>query len=283
MATHFQTAYLKRDVFLKQIKTIFAALAGAYLLACGALYFMQKGLLFPAQYAQTVPADWQPTAGDSASQAFINGNCGKLHVAFWQIKNAKGTLMMNHGNGESLASINDYAYAFHNLGYNLMAWDYAGYGQSTDCWFSQAELLDDAERAYQWLAAQEKSEKIFIFGYSLGSGVALSLAAKHQQNPVFLVAAYDSLLNIAQQKMPPVVPVSLLMRYPMQTNVWVTDIKQPIFAMHGMQDQLIAPQHLQYLASESQTKIKVEWVKNAGHADDALFLYRNQWLKKLLP
>ncbi len=283
MATHFQAVYLKRDVFLKQIKTIFSALAASYLLACGALYFMQKGMLFPAQYAQTVPADWQPTAGDSASQAFINGNCGKLHVAFWQIKNAKGTLMMNHGNGESLASINDYAYAFHNLGYNLMAWDYAGYGQSADCWFSQAELLDDAERAYQWLAAQEKSEKIFIFGYSLGSGVALSLAAKHQQNPVFLVAAYDSLLNIAQQKMPPVVPVSLLMRYPMQTNVWVTAIKQPIFAIHGMQDQLIAPQRLQYLASESQTKIKVEWVKNAGHADDALFLYRNQWLKKLLP
>jgi uncharacterized protein len=283
MAKNSPTTYLKRDVFLKRFRIIITALAGAYLLACGALYFMQKSMLFPAQYTQIVPADWQPTAGDSASQAFINGNCGKLHVAHWQIKNAKGTLMMNHGNGESLASINDYAYAFHALGYNLMTWDYPGYGQSTDCWFSQAELLDDAERAYQWLAAQEKPEKIFIFGYSLGSGVALSVAAQHPQNPVFLVAAYDSLLDIAKQKMPPLVPVSFLMRYPMQTQTWIAAIKQPIYVIHGTQDQLIAPQRAQALVQKSQAKINIEWVQNAGHTDDALFLYRNQWLKKLLP
>jgi uncharacterized protein len=277
------TTYLKRDVFLKRFKIIITALAGAYLLACGALYFMQKSMLFPAQYTQSVPADWRPTAGDSALQAKINGNCGKLHVAYWKIKNAKGSIMMNHGNGESLASINDYAYAFHALGYNLMTWDYPSYGQSTDCWFSQAELLDDAERAYQWLATKEKPEKIFIFGYSLGSGVALSVAAKHPQNPVFLVAAYDSLTNVAKDKLLGIVPVSLLMRYPMQTQAWVAAIKQPIYVIHGAQDQLITPQRLETMTSRSQTKVKVEWVKNAGHADDTLFLYRNQWLKKLLP
>jgi uncharacterized protein len=256
------TTYLKRDVFLKRFKIIITALAGAYLLACGALYFMQKSMLFPAQYTQSVPADSRPTAGDSALQAKINGNCGKLHVAYWKIKNAKGSIMMNHGNGESLASINDYAYAFHALGYNLMTWDYPSYGQSTDCWFSQAELLDDAERAYQWLATKEKPEKIFIFGYSLGSGVALSVAAKHPQNPVFLVAAYDSLLEIAKQKMPPVVPVSLLMRYPMQTQAWVAAIKQPIYVIHGTQDQLITPARVQGLVAQSQAKINIEWVQN---------------------
>lgn len=275
--------YLKRDVFLKQIKAICVALAGAYLLACGALYFMQKNMLFPAQYAQNVAVNWQPSAGDSAKQAFIKGNCGKLHVAYWQIKNAKGTLMMNHGNGESLASINDYAYAFHDLGYNLMAWDYAGYGQSTDCWFSQAELLDDAERAYQWLATQEKPEKIFIFGYSIGSGVALSVAAQHQQNPVFLVAAYDSLTNVVKDKLHSIVPVSFILRYPMQTNVWVNAIKQPIYLLHGDNDQLINPKRASALVEHAQGAAKVEWVKGAGHAEDALFLHRNQWLKKLLP
>jgi uncharacterized protein len=277
------TTYLKRDVFLKRFRIIITALAAAYLLACGALYFLQKSMLFPAQYTQKVPADWRPTAGDSALQAKINGNCGKLHVAYWKIKNAKGSIMMSHGNGESLASINDYAYAFHALGYNLMTWDYPSYGQSTDCWFSQAELLDDAERAYQWLAMQEKSEKIFIFGYSLGTGIALSVAAQHQQNPVFLVAAYDSLLNIAKEKMPSFVPVNLLMRYPMQTQAWVAATKQPIYIIHGTQDRLITPARAQGLATESQAKINIEWVQNAGHTDDALFFYRNAWLKKLLP
>jgi uncharacterized protein len=267
----------------KILKITILVLLTVYLAICGFVYAKQKSMLFPTEHVKPVPINWQPSAGDSANQAFIDGSCGKINTVIWRINNAKGTIMMNHGNGESLASINDYAYAFHALGYNLMAWDYPSYGQSTDCWFSQADLLGDAESAYQWLASQEKPERIFIFGYSLGTGIALSIAANHQHNPVFLVAAYDSLLNISKQKMPSYVPVSLLMRYPMVTQAWVKAIKQPIYVIHGTHDQLITPDRAQSLAAESQGKINIEWVKGAGHTSDSLFVYRNQWLNKLLP
>ena len=105
------------------IKRLLLCLLALYLAACGVIYYQQKSMLFPAQYAKPVPANWQPTAGDSQKQAFINGSCGKINVVIWRVNNAKGTIMMNHGNGESLASINDYAYAFHALSYNLMEWD----------------------------------------------------------------------------------------------------------------------------------------------------------------
>ena len=265
------------------IKRLLLCLLALYLVACGVIYYKQKSMLFPMQYAQAVPVNWQPTAGDSASQAFIKGNCGKLHVVIWRINSAKGTIMMSHGNGESLASINDYAYAFHNLGYNLMAWDYAGYGQSTDCWFSQNDLLTDAESAYQWLAGQEKPENIFIFGYSVGTGVALSIAAHHQQNPVFLVAGYDSLNNVAKDNISPLVPIRLLARYPIYTAPFIKQISQSIYLIHGTADKLIRPARAQALRDASQGKVHLEWVQGAGHADDALFIYRNQWLKKLLP
>ena len=267
-------------VYLKRTIVVLLAI---YITACGVIYYKQKSMLFPAQYAQTVPANWQPTAGDSQIHAFIKGSCGKINVVIWRIKNAKGTIMMNHGNGESLASINDYAYAFHNLGYNLMAWDYAGYGQSTDCWFSQNDLLTDAESAYQWLAVQEKPETIFIFGYSVGTGVGLSIAAHHQQNPVFLVAGYDSLNNVAKDNIFPLVPIRLLARYPIDTAPFINHISQPIYLIHGTADKLIRPARAQALVDASQGKVHLEWVQGAGHADDALFIYRNQWLKKLLP
>ena len=265
------------------IKRIVLCLLALYLAACGYIYYEQKSMLFPAQYAQAVPVNWQPSAGDSASQAFIHGSCGTINVVIWRIKNAKGSIMMNHGNGESLASINDYAYAFHNLGYNLMAWDYAGYGQSSDCWFSQNDLLADAENAYQWLATQEKPEKIFIFGYSVGTGVALSVAASHQQNPVFLVASYDSLANVAKDNISPLVPIGLLARYPIDTAEFINKIQQPIYLIHGTADKLIRPARAQALVDASQDKAHIEWVQGAGHTDDALFMYRNQWLKRLLP
>ena len=266
--------YLKRTILI---------LLTVYITACGLIYYQQKSMLFPAQYAQVVPTNWQPTAGDSQTQAFIAGNCGKINVVIWRIKNAKGTIMMNHGNGESLASINDYAYAFHALGYNLMAWDYAGYGRSTDCWFSQADLLSDAESAYQWLAGQEKPEKIFIFGYSVGAGIALSVAVHHQQNPVFLVAGYDSLANVAKDNISPLVPLSLLARYPIDTAEFVNKMQQPIYLIHGTADKLIRPVRAQALVDASQGKAHIEWVQGAGHTDNALFIYRNQWLKRLLP
>jgi uncharacterized protein len=269
--------------FNKTLKILSLILLMIYLAICGYAYAKQKSMLFPIEHAQPVPANWQPTAGDSANQAFIDGSCGKINTVIWRINNAKGTIMMNHGNGESLASINDYAYAFHALGYNLMTWDYAGYGQSTDCWFSQDDLLADAESAYQWLAAQEKPEKIFIFGYSIGTGIALSVATHHQQNPVYLVAAYDSLQNVASEHMPKLIPVSLLARYPIDTEALVNAIKQPIYIIHGDADQLITPARSIALVKKSNNRAKIEWVKGAGHTSDSLFIYRNQWLKKLLP
>lgn len=265
------------------LKKLAFALVVAYVFACSVFFIQQKQLLFPAYLAKPVPADWQPSAGDSHVQALIEGNCGKLHVAIWKINNAKGTLMMFHGNGESLASIDEYAYAFHALGYNLMAWDYPGYGRSTDCWFSQDDLLGDAENTYKWLTAQEKPERIFIFGYSVGTAVALSVASKHQRNPVFLVAAYDSLLNVARENISTFLPVKLMMRYPLDTQIWLDNIKQPIYLIHGNLDNLIRPARAKQLVANANGKAKIEWVNNTGHTDDSLWLYRDQWLKRLLP
>jgi pimeloyl-ACP methyl ester carboxylesterase len=255
----------------------------AYVITCGFFYLKQKQLLFPADFAKPVAADWQPTAGDSHVKSMIDGNCGKIQVAIWKIKNAKGTLMMFHGNGESLASIDEYAYAFHQLGYNLMAWDYPGYGRSSDCWFSQNDLLGDAENAYQWLSKQENPNKIYIFGYSVGTGIALYVESKHPQNPIFLVASYDSLLNVARDNTYPFLPARLIMRYPLDTKPWLDTIKSPIYLIHGEADKLIRPARAKQLVENAKGKAKSEWVKNTGHTGDSLWQYRNQWLKRLLP
>ena len=143
--------------------------------------------------------------------------------------------------------------------------------------------LSDAESAYQWLATQENPNRIYIFGYSVGTGIALSVASKHLQNPVFLVAAYDSLLNVALEKTNALLPVSLIIRYPLDTQKWLDAIKQPIYLIHGDSDTLIPPAHAMQLVENAKGKAKIEWVKDTGHAQDSLWVYRNQWLKRLLP
>lgn len=190
--------------------------------------------------------------------------------------------MMFHGNGESLASINDYAYAFHDLGYNLMSWDYPSYGRSSACLFSQHELLKDAESAYEWLLSQESAERIVIFGYSIGTGIAAYTGSQHPQHDVYLVAAYDSLLNVAKERTSNLLPVSIIMRYPLPANEWIKKISGHIHIMHGLQDTLIPPSRAGALFSEAGNNTDIEYVANAGHADDQLFNYRNVWMKRHL-
>lgn len=263
-------------------KRVVVNCAVIYLLFCMALYFMQKRMLFPTYAAAPVAKNWQP-AGENSKQAFVDGSCGKLHMAIWRRPQAKGTVMMFHGNGESLSSISHDASVFHQLGYNLMSWDYPGYGRSTDCWFNQEMLLSDAKTAYQWLATQEDSKKIHLFGYSIGTGIALSVAADHSHNPIYLVAAYDALSHIAKQQFSAFLPIDLLFKYPMQTKRWINNIQQPIYLIHGLNDRIIPPANALNLVKESKGKAKIEWVAHAGHANKTLFEYRNQWLKQLLP
>jgi pimeloyl-ACP methyl ester carboxylesterase len=267
----------------KSIYKVTGILIFAGVLLYIALYNYQKQLLFPTHVTKPVAEDWTPY-GKNSVQALLNGNCGDLHVAVWRRPNPKGTVMLFHGNGESLASLNDDVNDFHQIGYNLMAWDYPGYGRSDDCWFNQEMLLDDANTAYQWLTKQENPKNIYLFGYSIGTGIALSVAAKHhQQNPVFLMSAYDAISSIAVERFSDMIPMTLLIRFPMQTQSWVDKIQQPIYLIHGMQDELISPTRARSLVEKAKGKIKVEWVENASHANRTLFEYRNRWLKRLLP
>ena len=239
-------------------------------------------MIFPAHLAQAVPKNWQPTAGENSTQAFIDSSCGKIHAVIWRTEQAKGTIMMFHGNGESLASINDYAYAFHNLGYNLMAWDYPSYGLSSTCLFSQDGLLKDAESAYKWLVSQESADRIVIFGYSIGTGIAAYTASQHPQHDVYLVAAYDSLLNVAKERGFNIFPLSIIMRHPLPTNDWIKKTSGNIHMMHGLQDTLIPAKRASALFNEAGKNADIEYVENAGHGDDYLFNYRNAWMKRHL-
>jgi pimeloyl-ACP methyl ester carboxylesterase len=253
-----------------------------YCIACITIYFLQTRMLFPAYLAQPVPENWQPTAGESAIQTLIEGSCGKIHAVIWKIKQPKGTILMFHGNGESLASIDDYAHKFLSLGYNLMTWDYPNYGRSSACLFSQTELLNDAETAYQWLSTKEKPEKIVIFGYSIGTGIAVNIASQHPQHDVYLVAAYDSLLNVAKAHTSNLLPINLIMRYPLPAVEWIKKIKGNVHILHGLNDTLIQPKRAKALFDIANKNTDIEWVKNAGHAHDNLFLYRNAWMQRHL-
>ncbi|HEY8117883.1 MAG TPA: alpha/beta fold hydrolase [Methylophilaceae bacterium] len=243
---------------------------------------MQKRMLFPAYMAPVVDTTWQPTAGDLQEQAMIAGQCGKLHVASWRLKQSRGTVMIFHGNGESMVSVQIQAQKFLDLGYSVMGWDYPGYGKSDDCWFSEHDLLKDTETSYQWLLKHESDSRIVFYGRSMGSGLALYIASKHPGHRVLLVSPYDSLLSVAKDNEPFIMPVGLLMRYPLSAVQWIGKVRGDIHAIHGTADALIKPEHAIALMKAAKGNADIEWIKGAGHIDITKFEQSNRWLTKQL-
>ena len=271
----------------KLFKPLFFGTLCIYLLICATIYFMQNKMLFPADSTQPVAQNWIPTLSKNDTQAMIVGQCGQLHVVRWSVPNDKGIIMIFHGNGESVASVQDEVPIFQKLGYSVMTWDYPGYGKSTVCWFNEDDLLRDSESAYQWLikqisVKQTPKSHIILYGRSIGTGLTLHVASQHQVKLVLLVSPYNALVDVAKDHMPFFIPVSLISHLPIRAKQWLNQAKCNVRAIHGLNDTLIYPAHAAALFKHVKVNAKIEWVDGAGHNDIMLFAKYKQWLARQL-
>lgn len=98
-----------------------------------------------------------------------------------------------HGNGETAVSEK---YLFGQLnarGVSVVSPDYRGYGLTKGT-FSERGCFETAHAAYDWLVAEKgvRPADVIPLGYSLGSGVAVELAASEQVGGLILQAPYYS-------------------------------------------------------------------------------------------
>lgn len=98
-----------------------------------------------------------------------------------------------HGNGETAVSEKCLFDQLNERGVSVVAPDYRGYGLTRGD-FSEKGCFEAAHAAYDWLVAEKgvRSEDIIPLGYSLGSGVAVELAATKQLGGLILQAPYYS-------------------------------------------------------------------------------------------
>jgi hypothetical protein len=134
------------------------------------------------------------------------------------------------GNLRDLPRMHAGAYLFMN---------YRGYGDSEGK-PSQDSLCRDALYILDQLSARENIplNRIVLMGRSLGSGVAVHVAAHRQVAGVILVTPFDSLLNVARHHYP-VLPVRWLLKHPFDSAALAPQIQLPALVVMGAQDQII--------------------------------------------
>ena len=214
------------------------ALAG-YAGAVALLYVVQRDMLYrPPQTVRTSPAD----AGFPAAQEVVLATPDGEKVIAWHVppQDGKAVVMFFPGNGDVLALRVARLRAITEDGTGLLALSYRGYGGSTGR-PTEAGLKLDAAAAYGFVAARYASDRIVVWGFSLGTGPAVALAAnaidaaKRPIGKLVLEAPYTSTVDVAASILP-FVPVSVLMKDQFRSNELIGKVTVPLLVMHGERD-----------------------------------------------
>jgi fermentation-respiration switch protein FrsA (DUF1100 family) len=183
----------------------------------------------------------QPTLGDRrpAAPFEMAGHAWLMRTA--DAPDTRPWVIFLHGNASTIASRMNILHYEHlrGLGLNVMAPEYRGYA-GVEGVPSEAGLAEDAGRAYEYLRDHEHvaARRIVIYGWSLGSAVAVTLASRVDEAAVILEGAPASVVGIGQQRYP-YFPVRLLIRNPFESIARIGAAGSPLLFLHSPEDAVI--------------------------------------------
>jgi hypothetical protein len=173
-----------------------------------------------------------------AEEVVLDTTDGERVIAWHMPPRAqKPVVLYFHGNGASLRWRVDRFRALTADGTGLVALSYRGYGGSSG-WPSEAGLINDASAAYAFTLARYEPQRIVVWGESLGTGVAVALAAEHPVGYVILQSPFSSALDVALQRYW-FVPVRVLMKDQFRSDLRIGKITAPMLVLHGDRDGIV--------------------------------------------
>ena len=159
--------------------------------------------------------------------------------------------------------------------YGVLMFDYRGYGKSEGTPTEQG-MYEDVRAAYQWLLNEgAPSQRIIIYGFSLGSAPATDLAAYGMNNefPVKLIleSPFASTDFIAQESTLIEVSASYITELEFDNAEKIKSVNQPLMWMHGIEDDYVAITNGEaIIANYSGADSTYLRVEGANHGQDGV-------------
>lgn len=217
---------------------VFLSLAIYVLMTGGFMYFKQENMLFAPE---ALPPDFKFTFQERFEELNWSVDGARINALHFRAVKPKGIVLYLHGNAGSLKNWGDVAPDFTRRGYDIVIPDYRGFGKSTGRITSEKMLLQDAAAAYDYVKKTFPENQVILYGRSIGTGIAVYLARTNRPRMVILESPYLSLLDLAARyhSLIPRPLLSLLVRYPMRTDLWIADVACPVYLIHGEKDKVI--------------------------------------------
>ncbi len=246
---------------------LFAALA-AYLGVCALLWYAQERLIFlgaPPDTPPTAPPGWRIERFDleGAGGAKLEG-----YLALPPVERPPVILYFGGNAEEATHHLTDAARLYGPRA--VVALNYRGYGRSQGK-PGEAALVADALLAYDRVLARADLDtaRIALHGRSLGSGVAVALAAQRPVRALVLTAPFESLAAVAQSHYP-WAPVGLFLRHRFDSIALAPGLKVPVLVVTASGDTVVPPAHADRLAASWGGPVQALRLERRDHNDISL-------------
>jgi fermentation-respiration switch protein FrsA (DUF1100 family) len=248
-----------------EVKVLLLVVVAGYLGIAGLAWFAQESLMFFPRAAvaqarapegwRAEPVEFTATDGTRLAGVLLRPAGERLPLVIYYGGNAEE---LTEG-AESLAR--DHGPRA------LLLVNYRGYGASQGK-PSEKALVEDALQLFDWAAKHPgiDAQRIAVHGRSLGSGIAVQVAAARPVRCVILTSPFASALDVAREFYP-WLPVALLLRHPFDSAALAPKVTVPLLAFSGEGDTIVRPHHTVRLAKLWAGPVEHVSLAGFGHND----------------
>jgi fermentation-respiration switch protein FrsA (DUF1100 family) len=236
--------------------------AGTYVMIALVMFLQQRNLQYHPSNKGFTPVGM---GLDGVSEETIATPDGERLTA-WHIA-AEGdnpTILFFHGNAGEIGDRSERLAYYREQGFGALFVSYRGYGTSSGS-ISEQGFITDALAAHDWLTTRMiMPEQIVLIGESLGTGVAVQLAAQRRVAAVALEAPYTSVADVAAS-IYWWLPVRLLLKDTFHSRDHIGRVNAPVLIQHGDADSIIPVDHGHRLFAMANEPKELVIIPGIGH------------------
>lgn len=248
--------------------TLISLVVAGYLAVVGGIYVFQRNMLYVPSGTTPSPLASGVPEMDVVKLTTADG----LELSSWY-RPAGGdrpTIVYFHGNAGHIGNRGTRVRPYLDAGWGILLVSYRGYGGNPGS-PDEEGLYRDGRAAMAFLAAAEvPPERTVIYGESLGTGVAVHIAAEQARasRPVgalVLEAPLSSATDVAAYHYP-WAPVRWLMKDRFDSKAKIAAVATPVFIYHGERDTVVPIRFGRALFDAALDPKESLWIPDAGHS-----------------
>lgn len=181
----------------------------------------------------------------------------------------RGYVLYFHGQCCNLNEHLGRAKRFANLGYDVLAFDYRGWGTSTDVEPDEPGILEDSKAALQWFTARTgvPRELMIYYGRSFGGATSIQLAEVEDPAVLILESPFASVEAFKTDSSGMDFPARYVSKGGWDNVARIPHVHAAVLIFHGLADDFVRPEFSRQIFAAANEPKKLVLVEGADHGN----------------